>query len=199
MPGRSLVDEVVSDLEDLDVLVRQQGDHGPFMNHTFFIQNATESCGQSAECHEGQEAWAIAQMEEITTAFDELVSDFTDEADAFEAVVMAYNATDGADQTLVNYVLDAMGDASSTVAYYGYDSSSGFHSPMVTFDAINSAYRDLLDAEAYYYENLPAPPVTTTTGGGGGVPLDSTLIIVGGAAGGIVVGLLLGVLVGRRR
>jgi len=166
------------------------GDHGPFTNHSFFIGNATATCGQSDECHEGQEDWAIAQMEEILTAYDDLVTDFEAESSAFETVVMAYNATAGANQTLVNYVLDIVDDANGVVAYYGYDKSSGFHNPMQTFDDINEAFRDLLDAEAYYYENLPAPAA--------GFSAD-TLIIVGGAAGGIVVGLLLGVLVGRRR
>jgi hypothetical protein len=138
------------------------------------------------------EAWALSQLEEIQSSFDSLVSDFTTEADAFSTIVMDYNATAGADYELTSYVMGVVDDASSTVTYYQADSSSGFHDPTGTFNALNSAFRNLLDAEAYYYENLPAPT------GGGGAPLD-TLIIVGGAAGGIVVGLLLGVLVGRRR
>jgi hypothetical protein len=172
----------------------QQGAHGAVTNHTFYIVNATATCGQGPQCHEGQEAWALNQLEEIQSSFDALVSDFETEATAFETTVMAYNATAGADYELTSYVLGVVDDASSTVSYYQADSSSGFHDPTGTFNALNSAFRDLLNAEAYYYENLPAP----TDGGGGGVPLDS-LIIVAGAAGGIVVGLLLGVLVGRRR
>jgi predicted CXXCH cytochrome family protein len=170
----------------------QPGAHGPTTNHTFYIVNATATCGQAPECHEGMEAWALSQLEEIQSSFDSLVSDFTTEADAFSTIVMDYNATAGADYELTSYVMGVVDDASSTVTYYQADSSSGFHDPTGTFNALNSAFRDLLDAEAYYYENLPAPT------GGGGAPLD-TLIIVGGAAGGIVVGLLLGVLVGRRR
>ena len=114
---------------------------------------------------------------------------------------MAYNDTAGADYALTTYVMGVVDDASSTVSYYQADRSSGFHNPTGTFDALNSAFRDLLNAESYYYENLPVPTTTgptTTGGGGGGAPLN-TLILVGGAAGGIVVGLLLGVLVGRRR
>ena len=178
----------------------QQGDHGPVTNHTFYIVNATATCGQGAECHEGQEAWALSQLEEIQSSFDALVSDFTTEADALSTIVMAYNDTAGADYALTTYVMGVVDDASSTVSYYQADRSSGFHNPTGTFDALNSAFRDLLNAEAYYYENLPVPTTTgpTTTGGGGGAPLN-TLILVGGAAGGIVVGLLLGVLVGRRR
>jgi predicted CXXCH cytochrome family protein len=166
----------------------RQGDHGPEMNHTFTVE-PEDSCGQSAECHDGVEDWAIDQMEEIQSAFDELVEDFETEAEAFEAIVVAYNATAGADLTLVNDVLDIVDASSATVGLYVYDGSSGFHDPMGTFDALNSAYRDLLDAKAYYYENLPAAAA--------GFSAD-TLIIVAGAAGGIVVGLLLGVLVGRR-
>ena len=167
----------------------QQGGHGPTMNHTFAVF-PDDSCGQGPECHEGQEDWAINQLEEIQSAFDDLVEDFETEAAAFETIVLAYNATVGADLTLVTDVLDIVDTASTTVGYYVYDGSSGFHDPMETFDALNSAFRDLLDAKAYYYENLPAPAA--------GFSAD-TLIIVAGAAGGIVVGLLLGVLVGRRR
>jgi formate-dependent nitrite reductase cytochrome c552 subunit len=168
----------------------QQGSHGPVTNHTFFIINATAACGQGSECHAGQEDWAINQLEEIQSSFDDLVADFEAEATAFETVVLAYNATAGANHTLANYVLGVVNEASGVVGYYGYDGSSGFHDPTETFDALNSAYRDILDARAYYYENLPAPAA--------GFSAD-TLIIVAGAAGGIVVGLLLGVLVGRRR
>jgi len=175
----------------------QQGAHGAVTNHTFFIVNATATCGQGPECHEGQEAWALSQLEEIQSSFDALVSDFETEATDFEAIVTAYNETADADYELTSYVMGVLDDAASTVSYYQADSSSGFHDPKGTFDALNSAFRDLLNAEAYYYENLPVPTTTTTTGGGG-VPLD-TLFIVGGAAGGIIVGLLLGVLVGRRR
>lgn len=167
----------------------QLGAHGAEMNHTFLVI-PDDACGQAAECHEGQETWAINQLEEIQSSYDALVGDIEAETAAFESVVLAYNATAGANQTLVNYVLGVVNDASSTVDYYNYDRSSGFHDPTETFDALNSAYRDVLDAKAYYYANLPAPVA--------GFSAD-TLIVVGGAAGGIVVGLLLGVLVGRRR
>jgi len=161
-------------------------------NEPHLIVNATATCGQGPECHEGQEAWALSQLEEIQSSFDALVSDFETEATDFETIVMAYNETAGADYNLTSYVMGVLDDAASTVSYYQADSSSGFHNPTGTFDALNSAFRDLLNAESYYYENLPAPT------GAAGVPLD-TLFIVGGAAGGIIVGLLLGVLVGRRR
>lgn len=166
-----------------------QGSHGPEMNHTFAVL-PEDACGQAPECHEGQEAWAINQLEEILSSYEDLVADFETEASALETAVATYNATAGANHTLANFVQDEIDAASAVISYYGYDGSSGFHNPMETFDAINSAFRDLLDAKAYYYENLPAPAA--------GFSAD-TLIIVAGAAGGIVVGLLLGVLVGRRR
>ena len=172
----------------------RQGDHGPEMDHSFSVE-PEDSCGQTTDlssCHSGNEAWAIAQLEEITSSYDALVTDFETEATAFETIVMDYNATAGADYELVDYVLGVVDDASGTVGYYGYDGSSGFHDPMGTFDALNGAFRDLLDAEVYFYDNLPEGPAPPS----GGV---DTLILVGGAAGGIVVGLLLGVLVGRRR
>jgi hypothetical protein len=167
----------------------QQGSHGAEMNHTFLVI-PEDACGQAPECHEGQETWAINQLEEIQSSYDALVADIEAETAAFEAVVNAYNATAGANHTLVSHVLGIVDDAMSTVSYYNNDRSSGFHNPTETFDALNSAYRDVLNAKAYYYANVPAPAA--------GFSAD-TLIIVGGAAGGIVVGLLLGVLVGRRR
>ena len=163
------------------------------MDHSFSV-DPEDSCGQSEECHEGMEAWAISQLEEITSAFDALVSDFDTEATAFETVVMDYNATADADYALVDHVLGIVEEASDTVTYYEYDGSHGFHDPMGTFEALNEAFRDLLDAKAYFYENMPEPTTTPPPPGG-----FDTLIVVGGAAGGIVVGLLLGVLVGRRR
>jgi hypothetical protein len=178
----------------------REGSHGAEMNHTFFVL-PEDACNQTG-CHDNNLDWALGQLEEIQSSFDDLVADFEAEATAFETIVMNYNATDGADYEFVSDVLDMVDAASTTVGYYGYDGSSGFHDPMETFDAVNSAFRDLLDAEAYFYENMPdAPtptptPTPTTTPPPGGF---DTLILVGGAAGGIVVGLLLGVLVGRRR
>jgi predicted CXXCH cytochrome family protein len=173
----------------------RQGYYGSEMDHSFSVE-PEDACGQTTDassCHSGNEAWAINQLEEIQTSYDALVADFEAEATAFETAVMAYNDTADADYELVDYVLGIVDEASATVGYYGYDGSSGFHDPMGTFDALNDAFRDLLDAKAYFYENMPEPTSLPPPGG------FDTLILVGGAAGGIVVGLLLGVLVGRRR
>jgi len=169
----------------------REGSHGPEMNHTFFVL-PEDACNQTG-CHDNNLDWALGQLEEIQSSFDDLVADFEAEATAFETIVMTYNATEGADYEFVSDVLDMVDAASTTVGYYGYDGSSGFHDPMETFDAVNSAFRDLLDAEAYFYENMPEATTPPPAGG------FDALIVVGGAAGGIVVGLLLGVLVGRRR
>jgi hypothetical protein len=110
----------------------------------------------------------------------------------FGPVVLAYNETAGANHTLANYVYGMVEEAEDMVTYYNNDGSSGFHHPHEIFGELNEAFADLLDAKAYFYE--------MTGGDGGPAPLRAdTLIIVAGAAGGIVVGLLLGVLVGRRR
>jgi len=180
----------LADVECIDCHGWQPGSYGSaYINHTFAV-NLDEACGQSTECHEGHEEWAINQLEEINDAFHDLVLELETEATAFEDIVEAYNLTAGANHTLANYVLDEIDTAVGVAHYYDYDGSGGFHDPMETFDAVNGAFRDLLDAKAFYYANLPAPAA--------GFSAD-TLIIVGGAAGGIVVGLLLGVLVGRRR
>ncbi len=178
----------LADVECIDCHGWQPGTYGPYINHTFYV-DPNVACGQSTACHEGHEEWAINQLEEIQSSFDELVAEIEAEASAFGAIVEAYNATAGANHTLANYVLDVIGEAESVAGYYGYDRSSGFHDPMETFDALNQVFRDMLDAKALYYANVQAPA---------GFSAD-TLIIVAGAAGGIIVGLLLGVLVGRRR
>lgn len=165
-----------------------------FLNHTFAVDPSI-ACGQSDDCHNGTVEWALNQLEQIQTSFEHLVEEMETEATAFTAIVMAYNDTADADHALVEYVLDEIDTAVGVAHYYGYDGSEGFHDTSETFEAVNEAFRDLLDAKAYFYENMPVPTPTTS---GPGVPVD-TLIIVGGAAGGIVVGLLLGVLVGRRR
>ncbi len=180
----------LADVECIDCHGWQPGSYGSaYINHTFAV-DPDVACGQSTDCHEGHEDWAINQLEETQSAFHDLVLELETEATAFELIVEAYNATVGANHTLANYVLDEIDTAVGVAHYYDYDGSGGFHDPMETFDAVNGAFRDLLDAKEFYYANLPAAPA--------GISAD-TLIIVGGAAGGIVVGLLLGVLVGRRR
>jgi len=172
----------------------REGSHGPEMDHSFSVE-PEDACNQTG-CHDNNLAWALAQLEEIQSGFEDLVADFDAEAAAFETAVLAYNATEGADTDLVSEVLDMVDEAAAAVGYQVYDGSSGFHDPYGSFAAVNGAFRDLLDAKAYFYENVPEPPTSPPTTP---IPVDNTLIIVGGAAGGIVVGLLLGVLVGRRR
>jgi hypothetical protein len=186
----------LADVECTDCHGFQAGSHGPEMNHSFYV-DLDDACGQSDDCHNGTVEWAINQLEEIQSSFHDLVEDLETEATAFETIVMAYNDTADADQTLVNYVLDEIDAAVGVAHYYDYDGSAGFHDPTEIFGEVNEAFRDLLDAKAYFYENMPdAPTPTPTTPPPGGF---DTLILVGGAAGGIFVGLLLGVLVGRRR
>ena len=166
------------------------GDH-EFLNHTFLV-NLDLACGQSDACHEGLEDWAIDQLETYVDSYDELTAEIDAEVASFSAIVDAYNATAGANYTLTAEVYEAIDAADGMVSYYGGDGSHGFHHPHQIFGDLNAAFADLLDAKAYFYEmtgEAPGPPP---------LPAD-TLVIVAGAAGGIVVGLLLGVLVGRRR
>jgi hypothetical protein len=173
-----------------------------FLNHTFEVKPDL-ACGQSEECHEGMETWALGQLEMIEEAFDALVAEFTADATAFTTVVETYNATADADHALANMVLADISDAEAVFDLYEADGSHGFHYPHMIFEELNAAYNDFLNAKAYFYENLPADVTTVTetvtvtvthTVIGG-----DTLLLVGGSVGGIVVGLVLGVLVGRRR
>ncbi|MHA1963434.1 MAG: ammonia-forming cytochrome c nitrite reductase subunit c552 [Candidatus Thorarchaeota archaeon] len=168
-----------------------------FLNHTFAV-DPDIACGQTDECHNGTVEWALNQLEEIQTSFEDLVLELDTEATALTTIVMAYNDTADADHAFANTVITMIEDAVDDAHFYVYDGSSGFHDPPESFEAVNEAFRDLLEAKAYFYENMPdAPtPTPTTTPPPGGF---DTLIVVGGAAGGIIVGLLLGVLVGRRR
>ncbi len=162
-----------------------------FLNHTFVVKPDL-ACGQPDNgCHEDNEAWALAQLETIQEAYDALVEEIQTEADDLETIVLAYNETAGADTELVSTVMEAIDGANAAIMSTNGDGSSGFHDRVGILDTLNGAYVDLLNAKAYYYENLPgettAPP---------GMDL---LIIAGGAIGGIVIGLILGLLVGRRR
>ena len=176
----------------------------PFFNHSFVVKPDI-ACGQSAECHEGMETWALGQLDMIEHAFDALVAEFETEAAALQAIVDTYNATAGADHAVANYVDAAISDAESVVNLYKEDGSHGFHHPMMIFEDINAAYRDLIDAKSYFYENTDTGPMTTVTNTvtvtvtAPPVPGGDTLLLIGGSVGGIVVGLVLGILVGRRR
>ncbi len=173
-----------------------------FLNHTFVV-NPEVACGQSTECHEGQEDWAINQLEQIQSAFDALTDEILTEASALEDIITTYNQTDGADHDLVAEVMDVIDSVVSEVTYLINDGSHGFHDPMEFSQRLTDAYAQLLNAKAYFYENLPpdtvietvTETVTVTVPVGG----TDTLVLAGGAVGGIVVGLLLGALIGRRR
>jgi hypothetical protein len=164
------------------------------MDHSFSVE-PVDACNQTG-CHDTNLAWALAQLEEIQSSFEDLVADFEAEVTALETAVLAYNATEGADHDFVSDIMDMIDAASTEVSYHVYDGSSGFHDPYGSLGAVNDAFRDVLDAKAYFHENMPDAPTSPTPTP---TPVDNTLVIVGGAAGGIVVGLLLGVLVGRRR
>lgn len=104
-----------------------------------------------------------------------------------------YNATAGANIALANDMQEAIDTAYETIDYLEADKSHGFHNPAWIMEELNAAYVDLLNAKATFYEQ------------GGGAVVDAAgfsadmLIIVAGSIGGIVIGLVLGILVGRRR
>jgi predicted CXXCH cytochrome family protein len=172
------------------------GDH-EFLNHTFLV-NEDVACGQS-DCHDGEvngvdlEEWALNQLEVIHDTYEALVEEITTEAEALRTVIETYNATEGADHELVNEVAEIIDAVEEVVTAQERDGSSGFHDPDGILSDLNEAYVDLLNAKAYYYENVPADTAAPP-------PLGmDTLVLAGGAIGGIVIGLVLGILVGRRR
>ncbi|MFQ5833001.1 MAG: multiheme c-type cytochrome [Candidatus Thorarchaeota archaeon] len=173
----------------------------PFLNHTFAVDPEV-ACGQSDECHMGMENWATGQLDMTHQAFLGLTAEITAEAASLRTIVETYNATAGADHAVANTVLAIIDDVESTVRLYETDGSKGFHFKDAVFKDLNSAYVDLLEAKAYFYENTAAGETatvtvtTTVTVPGPGV---DTLLLVGGSVGGIALGLVLGVFVGRRR
>ncbi len=178
----------------------------PFMNHTFVVKPDI-ACGQE-ECHdaEGAEEWALGQLEMIEDAFEALTHEIHTEATALQAIIDAYNATEGADHAVANHVADIIEEVEDVVHLYEADRSMGFHYPHMIFEELNAAFVDLVDAKAYFYENTDTGPtvtvtvtVTNTVTGTPPPPAGDTLLLIGGSVGGIVVGLVLGILVGRRR
>jgi hypothetical protein len=162
-------------------LIFYRGSWRGTLNHTFAI-DPDVACGQSEDCHEGMETWALGQLEMRGLAFDALTEEILDATTALTAEVVAYNVT-GANITLANYMQDAIDAAVDTVHYYQYDSSKGFHDGAETFAALTDVYADMLDAKATFYQN--AAPA--------GVDIVMLSIIgVGGIVGGLVLGLLLG-------
>ncbi|MFX1368563.1 MAG: ammonia-forming cytochrome c nitrite reductase subunit c552 [Promethearchaeota archaeon] len=162
-------------------------------NHTFAV-DPDIACGQARDedelaCHDGMETWALGQLEMRHDAFEALTDEILDEAETLAEEVDTYNTTAGADIAVANAMQDAIDDAESVVDYYMADGSMGFHDGAQTFEALNEAYAALLDAKATFYEAKAIPA---------GPGLDMILLI-GGAGGGIVLGLVLGILVGRRR
>lgn len=168
-----------------------EGGWTAFLNHTFAV-NLSIACDQPGICHEGMETWALGQLEATQDAFHELTEEISDAADAFETVVLAYNETAGANLTITNAAMDAIDTATGAVAYYGYDGSEGFHDSRAIFEGLNDAYVTLLEGQAAFYEAIGE-------GDGAVAPPPDMLIIIAGAGGGIVLGLVLGILVGRRR
>ncbi|MFW9803472.1 MAG: ammonia-forming cytochrome c nitrite reductase subunit c552 [Candidatus Thorarchaeota archaeon] len=178
-------------------LTRESGN--PFINHSFAL-NLTAACGQSDTCHMDTEDWAFGQLEMIQDAFAALSTEFYAEADALRALIVAYNDTEGADQTLAADLVAEIDDAEYVFDLLGYDRSQGFHNPGTIFEEMNAAYRDLLEAKATFYESVPEEViVTVTTTHTVEVVGGDMLLTIAGSVGGIVIGLVLGILVGRRR
>ncbi len=185
----------------------------PFLNHSFVVDPEI-ACGQE-DCHDGvggsDAVWALGQLQMTEDSFVALTEEIIDEAESLQAIVDAYALEAGANTTLVDEITAIIGDVEDVVHYYQYDGSSGFHDRADIFASLNEAYADLLNGKATFYEWTGFDTVTVTeivtetvtetvtvtvTVPGGGY---DTLTLVGGASGGIVLGLVLGVLVGRRR
>ena len=100
----------------------------------------------------------------------------------------AINMKDARAEAYTALTDEITGEATSLAALV--DTYMGMHNGVQTFDDLNDAYANLLNAKAMFYK------LSTTAAPTGGMDM---IIIIGGAAGGLVLGLVLGVLVGRRR
>lgn len=170
-----------------------------FLNHTFVV-NPDIACGQSDECHEGMEDWALGQLDNIGVAFDALTDEILAEATSFELQVQAFNSSSTANATFANEMQDIIEDVRGRVDDL-MDGSRGFHNPSAMTAALNEAYRDLLDAEAVFYQYVPNLTVTTTVTETNLITppvADTMLQFVGGSIGGMLIGIIVGVLIGKR-
>jgi hypothetical protein len=165
-------------------LIFYRGSWRGTLNHTCAIDPEV-ACGQSEDCHEGMETWALGQLEMRGEAFDALTEEILEVATALTAEVATFNAT-GANITLANNVQGAIDAAVDAVHYYQYDSSKGFHDGAETFSVLNDVYAEMLEAKATFY--------MYSTPAGADILI---LALLGG--GGIVAGLVLGLLLGRRQ
>lgn len=205
-----------------------EGDPGTyFLNHTFAV-DPDLACGQSPECHEGMEEWALNQLEEIQNSFDVLVDEVLAEAASLQSIIDSYNQTAGSNKTLVNEIKWRIDDAVEIVEVARDDRSHGFHNPAYLTAEVYSAYTDLLNAKSFFYESLQGETITIietvivtenvtitetvtvtetqtitqiiTEAFTSLVTIvgDTTLLVIGGSFGGIVIGIVIGILMGRR-
>jgi predicted CXXCH cytochrome family protein len=173
-----------------------------FLNHTFAV-DPDIACGQSDECHEGNVDWALNQLELIGDAFDALSEEVLAEAESFELRVQAFNESARANVTFANEMQEIIDDVRDRVQDLIDDDSHGFHNPADMTAALNEAFRDLLEAEAVFYQYVPTVYETNTvtvteTNLITRSDADNMLVMVGGSIGGIIIGLLVGVIVGKR-
>ncbi|MDF1541084.1 MAG: ammonia-forming cytochrome c nitrite reductase subunit c552, partial [Candidatus Thorarchaeota archaeon] len=181
-----------------------EGDNSTyFLNHTFVVDPEL-ACGQSEDCHLWTEEWAKNQLDTIGNTFDALVDEIRAEATSFETIISTYNATAGANTTHANYVQGIIDEVVGLVDDLDGDGSHGFHNPAAFTAKLNDAYQDLLDAKTYFYEYLP--PVTIDNGSTitetvtefVTIPGGSQLMLAAALSGGLLIGILVGVILGRR-
>ncbi|MHA2426347.1 MAG: ammonia-forming cytochrome c nitrite reductase subunit c552 [Candidatus Thorarchaeota archaeon] len=173
-----------------------------FLNHTFVV-NPDLACGQSDDCHEGYEDWALLQLEMIGDAFDSLTDEILAEATSFELQVQAYNQSANANVTFANEMQDVIDEVRDLVDDLIADDSHGFHNPSGITEILNEAYRDLLNAESAFYQHVPTMIVTETVTVTDTIVItrseaDSMLTLVGGTIGGLLLGIIFGVVIGKR-
>ncbi|MFX0055782.1 MAG: ammonia-forming cytochrome c nitrite reductase subunit c552 [Promethearchaeota archaeon] len=181
-----------------------------FMNHSFNV-NAEAACGQSEFCHKGMETYVLGQLQVIHDTYEAMTLELLSLADDIENQALRYEATLGANATIVAMAQLAITTARDTVELFNEDRSRGVHDWWEMSASINEMHRALLEARAAILEaesivhDLIAGEIEVTThtviryvDPPPPPPGQSELGFVGGAVGGFIVSLIVGIIVGRK-
>jgi predicted CXXCH cytochrome family protein len=176
------------------------GSESTWFNHTFGIYNTVYPYNQTeplvcANCHDIE--WAETQLGIIQGTVGEMIANVTAILDYATTTIADANATAGVDQTKITQAVDLADTAETWVSYVENDRSDGFHNPEQAYTLLSEAYRLAFEAESVA-SNAQQDAMSNLLDIGAGELETAQSYLYIGAAGAIVMGLAVGLVVGRR-
>lgn len=176
------------------------GSESQWFNHTFWIYNTVYPYNQTdpmvcIQCHD--QTWASTQLGIIQGTFSEMMANVTTVIEEAEAAISEANTTSGVDQTKVDEAVALLSTAEDWLNFLEGDDSGGLHNPERSWELFSDAYRLAFEAESIAQEAQQTALSGEVTRVEGELATSQTYLYVG-ALGAIVVGLAIGMVVGRR-